>query len=88
MVTQCDPMLGPLPLCQCSASYFTATRKYACVLKLLRIKGAGYDMDFRVLEPEPKDAQVRQLENLQPLRYALSVWRRHKSNRNRRSGKA
>nr|CCA19752.1 AlNc14C78G5168 [Albugo laibachii Nc14] len=47
---QYDPMLGSLPLCQRSASYFTATRNYACVLKLLRIKGAAYDMDFRVIE--------------------------------------
>nr|CCA27082.1 AlNc14C452G11742 [Albugo laibachii Nc14] len=46
---QCDPMLGLLPLCQCSASDFTATRNYACVLKLVRIKGATYDMDFRVI---------------------------------------
>ena len=33
-----------IALCQRSASYFTATRNYACVLKLLRIKGAAYDI--------------------------------------------
>nr|CCA26400.1 AlNc14C370G11095 [Albugo laibachii Nc14] len=43
-LSQCDPMLGSLPLCQCSASYFTVTRNYVCVFKLLRIKGTAYDI--------------------------------------------
>nr|CCA22826.1 AlNc14C169G7965 [Albugo laibachii Nc14] len=73
---QYDPVLGSLPLCQRSASYFTAARNYACVVKLLRIKGAAYDMDFR---PYHNKSDLRPIGLFYPKWYTTGTQLVHKS---------